>query len=249
MSQRRKARRAPLLKRLRYALRVILSSHHSPQQIAAGAALGMFIAFTPTLGFQTILVVLLATMFRVSRIPAIIMVYVTNVFTAVPIYGACYLLGGRVCELFGMPPVRWETFESFAKALRQGSEMGAIEFIGHISMTFAVLGIKIALPLWVGGVIVGLICTVITYAIILRLVEGHRVLQAQRLARRLKKKVHSEADAPDGATETPQHADVRPRDDKDAAHEYDATEEGRTGTHRVDTSAESDAAGGHRRSG
>ncbi|NLF31543.1 MAG: DUF2062 domain-containing protein [Planctomycetes bacterium] len=235
--------RLPWYTRARRAIRSIATSHHTPHQIAAGAALGFFVAFTPTLGIQMFLVVLVATMFKAARIPAIIMVYITNVFTAVPLYGACYWIGGKVCELFGMPPVRWETFEAFATAIRQGAEMGWLEYLGHISTTFARLGMRIAVPLWVGGVLVGLVGGAVCYPIVLCLVEGYRVLHAQRQAKRLKERMEEEEDT---QADSSSESDEEPEESEETAH---VVADGRTGTRGLDPPPEDHATGGHRRSG
>ena len=229
----------------------MVASNDSPRQIGAGAALGVFIAFTPTMGIQTVLAILLATLFRVSRIPAIVTVYITNVFTAIPIYGACYWVGAQASRFLGMPVASHEAFEQFKAAILVGSDLGWLAHIWHVCETFGRFGFTIAVPLWVGGILVGLAGGAVCYPVVVRLVEGHRVLHAQRLARKLQKKVREEEAADEPATPSPDaDTDVQEREiQKEAAHESELSPPGRTGAHRVDPPPEDDAAGGHRRSG
>jgi hypothetical protein len=81
---------------LRKAWRRVVYSRSSTHSIAAGVALGVLVAFTPTMGFQMIIAAALATVFGFSRLAAILPVWITNPFTMVPIYCSCYLTGSRI---------------------------------------------------------------------------------------------------------------------------------------------------------
>lgn len=69
----------------------------SQHSIALGTSLGMFIALTPTVGIQMLLVMALALVtrpfFGFNRIAAIVTLYVSNPFTMVPIYYFLYRVG------------------------------------------------------------------------------------------------------------------------------------------------------------
>jgi uncharacterized protein (DUF2062 family) len=73
----------------RTLLRTILSLDDTPHQIALGAAIGMFIAMTPTIGIQMALVMLVALLtrpfFHFNRVAALVMVYLSNPITMVPL--------------------------------------------------------------------------------------------------------------------------------------------------------------------
>ena len=73
--------------------RAIVSLHGEPEDIALGAAIGVFIAFTPTVGFQMILGAFVATVFRANRPAAMIPAWITNPVTIPPIYAFTYWLG------------------------------------------------------------------------------------------------------------------------------------------------------------
>ena len=78
---------------LRRWLRRILFQKDTPESIAAGTALGMFIALTPTVGFQMIIAIILATVARVNKVAAALLCWITNPLTMWPIYYGCYRLG------------------------------------------------------------------------------------------------------------------------------------------------------------
>ncbi|MBN1816375.1 MAG: DUF2062 domain-containing protein [Sedimentisphaerales bacterium] len=61
--------------------------------IAGGLALGLFVAFTPTIGFQMLLVACGALYFKVNLPIALAACWVTNPLTALPIYTAAWKLG------------------------------------------------------------------------------------------------------------------------------------------------------------
>ena len=50
----------------------------APEQIALGMALGVFIGMTPFLGFHTVIAVMLAAVFKWSKIAAGVGVFITN---------------------------------------------------------------------------------------------------------------------------------------------------------------------------
>jgi len=74
--------------------------HGSPNQIAWGAALGLFVAMSPTMGFQMAIVIPIAAFFRISKVAAAAAVWLTNPATAPFIYWLNYKLGAM---LLGYP--------------------------------------------------------------------------------------------------------------------------------------------------
>ncbi len=88
-----KKRRRNFLLKLRPVFRWVLKLRSSSYAIAGGLGLGMFLAFTPTVGIQIILAVVLATLLNVNRPAAMIPVWITNPVTVAPIYTFNYWLG------------------------------------------------------------------------------------------------------------------------------------------------------------
>lgn len=111
----------------------------SPRKIAAGFALGIFVSYTPTFGFQVVLSLALAALLRVNPIAAVLSVQLTNLFTVFPIYAACYGLGRSI--LGGRSFVGTEVFESFWAFIKAGPVVMATEFVGGL-----VFGIVTAVP-------------------------------------------------------------------------------------------------------
>lgn len=240
----------------------VLASNDSPYQIAAGVALGSFLAFTPTIGFQTILALFLATVFRLSRIPCAVMVYITNPLTAAPIYYSCYVLGRWVLSLMGIDVGDlWDPFVAELKGLK---DYGLWKATWEGLQIVAKFGLKVAGPLTLGCTIEGLVAAAIAYPVTLRLVEGHRVLRAERAARRLRGCAHEHDDEDAAPTptsapvaETPENkpppahappAEAEPA--KEADHgSGDEAASGRTGADPVDSPSAEGTGGGDRRPG
>jgi len=63
------------------------------RSISGGLALGLFVAFTPTIPFQMLLAVCGGLYFRVNLPIALAACWVTNPLTALPIYSAAWTLG------------------------------------------------------------------------------------------------------------------------------------------------------------
>ena len=78
-------------------MRSVLALDDSPHAIALGAAIGIFFGLTPSVGIQTILVVVLAVLSRrfiyFNVTAAMLSTYVSNPLTMVPMYYFWYRLG------------------------------------------------------------------------------------------------------------------------------------------------------------
>jgi len=170
-----------------------------PALLARGAALGLFIAATPTLGIQMLIVAPLAILFRVNLAISLAATWVTNIATAPMFYFVCYRIGlfllGSSSPVQGRAslPARWQTV------------------------------IHVAYPLWVGCLIVGILLAVAGYFAVYYLCALERRyrlkerLQA-RLERRLAHRAAADNDLSDSSdshtsssTPPPAQASIRPR--------------------------------------
>lgn len=147
----------------RYFYDRFVKFHGSPPQIAWGAALGLFVAMSPTMGFQMLLVVPIAALFRISKLAAVAAVWITNPVTAPFVYGINYVVGAKMLgyplkATFLSDPC-WESF-------------------WHSSR-------HVVFSLTLGGVISGLILSVPGYFIVLGMVRAARE-KARRLKQRMK---------------------------------------------------------------
>lgn len=84
------------MKYVRDRIRIIFKLNDSPNQIAAAFALGIFIAFSPTIGLHTLTCFLFAWMFRLSKLVVLTAAFINNPWTIVPMYGFCLWLGVRI---------------------------------------------------------------------------------------------------------------------------------------------------------
>ena len=103
------------LRRLaRYLYHRFIRLHGSAEAIAWGAAVGFFVAMSPTMGFQTCLAVPVAAFFKINKVAAAATVWLTNPVTAPFVYGLNYMIGAKLlgyplnAVFFSSPS--WETF-------------------------------------------------------------------------------------------------------------------------------------------
>lgn len=86
--------------------------HHSdpPHKLAFAFALGIFVAFTPTIGLHLLSCLLLAWIFRLSKIVIITASFINNPWTIAPLYGFCFWFGIKVTgSNIVMPDIAWGT--------------------------------------------------------------------------------------------------------------------------------------------
>ena len=138
--------------------------HGSPEQVAWGAAVGFFVAMSPTMGIQTYLAIPIAALFKVNKVAPAVTVWLTNPVTAPFIYGANYWIGAKLlgCPLkapFISNP-SWETFWHSSRSA--------------------------FLCLTVGGVLTGIAVAIAGYFLTLAMVKSARE-KARRLRRKMAK--------------------------------------------------------------
>jgi len=126
----------------------------------------MFIAFTPTVGIQLFLAVVMATMLNVNRPASLIPVWITNPVTIAPIYTLNYWLG---LKFYDGPPLG-EVSDLFIDI---GSTMARLEFWNIKDQFTAVLqmGKEILMPLFLGGILIGTVSGLLIYFIFLKLLS------------------------------------------------------------------------------
>ncbi|MEO0964431.1 MAG: DUF2062 domain-containing protein [Planctomycetota bacterium] len=151
-----------------YWYRRIVTLRATPHQIAMGTAVGVFLAFTPTFGFQMVLALAVAFLFKLSKPATIIPVWISNPLTIVPVYGATYAVGA----LF------WpgETIADLPAALGRFSNVSPFDLasLRQALRDFWDLGAILMGPLWIGAFIVGVPLAAITYPVTRRGVVAYR---------------------------------------------------------------------------
>ncbi len=116
----------------------------TPREVALGCALGLFVAMSPTMGFQMAIAIPIAALFKWNKLAAAMAVWVSNPITAPFIYGPTYYVGAK---LSGM------SLGLNAADAASGSTM----------LTFAEKAPKIFGAMTLGGVVLGLPLAVIGY--------------------------------------------------------------------------------------
>jgi uncharacterized protein (DUF2062 family) len=156
-----------------FVLRRVLHADDPPHRLALGAAIGMFVAITPTIGVQTILVVFLAWLLRANKAVGVPLVWISNPATAVPIYYPCYRIGLWILNRPGIPVQWWRELAAPPE--------------GWAALTFYwIKFVDIAWPLWLGCVLVGLAAGWITYRVVHLLVSLYRLRRWGELTPRLR---------------------------------------------------------------
>ncbi len=134
----------------------IVGIQDSAHAIALGAAIGMGIGMTPTVGAQTFTVVglvfLTRRFFHFNRMAALLTIYVSNPLTVVPLYYFLYWVG-----TFVVPGD--VTQEDFARIVDYQGFSGWWESISELFL-------DVGTPLMIGTAIVAPISGLLTYPII-----------------------------------------------------------------------------------
>ncbi|MGN0854108.1 MAG: DUF2062 domain-containing protein [Kiritimatiellia bacterium] len=154
-----------LLEYFRYLKLKMLKDRLPPARVAAGWALGMFVGCTIPFGLQLIVSVPLSFALKVSKFGATLGTFITNPFTIVFIYPVqiwvgAYLLGS---------PLGCEEIRGYCERLTTVSLVSAEGWRTLMEIGGAVVG-----GFLLGGLLLALVCTPITYFGVKRLVETHR---------------------------------------------------------------------------
>lgn len=161
-------------------LHYVLHADDSPHAIALGVGIATLIAFLPLVGIQTAMAIGVAALFRANKAVCVPIVWITNPFTLVPVYGACLALGrwilsssqvgdgGQVAVLAALEaqPFTWDLLE--------------LQWWKSLFAKLADLGIE----LWVGCAIVGVVLGVMSYVLSRWGVVTYRDRRRRRLLRR-----------------------------------------------------------------
>lgn len=146
--------------KVRILFRQILASRARKSEMAGGAAIGMFVAWLPIFGIQSYVCLALAALLKKNPLMAVLVSWLNNPLTALPMYGLCFWLG------------RW-------------FYPGDVRFdLSSMTLTAAVVaGRDLIIPLVIGGVILGLLSAAVGYFVCLRYYDVLRSLWNQRQER------------------------------------------------------------------
>ncbi len=148
----------------RTLIRSVLQLDDSAHAIALGAAIGIFVGLTPTVGVQMVIVLVLSAIcgrfLNFNKLAAVMAVYVTNPLTLAPIYYFEYTLGTRFVD-------GGVTRDQFAEMLKYEGWDGWW-------ITVCALLVEVGVPLLIGSVIVATLGGLATYPIMRMLVHWYR---------------------------------------------------------------------------
>ncbi|MBO6937229.1 MAG: DUF2062 domain-containing protein [Deltaproteobacteria bacterium] len=143
----------------------ILGVADTPHRIAWGVFIGGIIAWTPTLGLQIVLYLAFATLLRANKVSGIPILFISNPFTAVPLYWFAWKVGDTVLndapEAGGAAEVaeRMQAAEANAEETDLLTDLWTKEFWQDVGETLLSMGAE----LWLGGLIMGLITAIPCY--------------------------------------------------------------------------------------
>ena len=161
-----KRRRKRIVIPFRSVFKWLVRLRRSPRAIAGGFALGVFIAFTPTIGFQILLVILLTTLFNLNRPAGILSVWITNAATMAPIYTFNYWIGSF---FWSGPPIA-EVYETFVAITIKLLKLDIWAFKEQFD-TILGLSTAIVIPLIIGSFVVGLSAALLVYLCAITLIQ------------------------------------------------------------------------------
>lgn len=159
-----------MLAQVRAMVERILHTDDSAERIAWGLAIGMFVAWTPTIGLQMIIAGSLAWLLGGNTAAAMAIVWITNPYTVVPVYWFNYRIGLLV---LGGPAVGWGWFVDLFNPPEVMSWSDYVAYAWGKTL-------EVFWPMWVGSVFVGLVLAFISYFVTRTAVRRYRGMRAAR---------------------------------------------------------------------
>ncbi|HEX9860291.1 MAG TPA: DUF2062 domain-containing protein [Nitrospirota bacterium] len=100
--------------RIRERLRHILHLDETPHELAKAFAFGVFVAFTPSIGFHTATVLILAWAFRLNKAVALTGTFINNPWTIAFVYiGPTWIAAVALRKVgFHVPPLGYEALST-----------------------------------------------------------------------------------------------------------------------------------------
>jgi uncharacterized protein (DUF2062 family) len=149
--------------------RAIFQVRESPHRIALAFAIGVFMGISPLLGLHYIGGVLLAILFRLNKLVAIIGVSVNNPWTIGPISAFCVLVGAKLLGIKQvLPEVGWGNITLTSIVMKFTDLENLINMIKELW--------PILSAFFVGSFLICTIAAIASYFIIIEMVKRYRNL-------------------------------------------------------------------------
>ena len=151
----------------RFVYHSVLHADDPPHQLALGTAVGVLVAFTPTAGIQMVIAGFLSWLLRANKATSVAVVWISNPVTIVPMYWYSYRIG---CAILTLEPIGHAWWAELATP-----PPGWWPAVTFYWSQF----VEIAWPLWLGGVVVGLVCAYATYYTVYHAIRYARLRHAR----------------------------------------------------------------------
>jgi uncharacterized protein (DUF2062 family) len=152
----------------RATFRRLLALDDPPERTALAFSIGVFIAFSPFLGFHTIVATLFAFLFRFNKIAVYSGTFINNPFlTLVPIIIASYAIGAFILGR----PLRIPTA---GIELLKNPHLLTSNYYRQLFDE----GWDIVWPFTIGGMVLSVVCSLIAYPVTSSLLRAHRRAKA-----------------------------------------------------------------------
>jgi len=160
-------------RKLLYLYAKIVRDDGSPEYIARGWAIGMFVGCLIPMSCQLVLAIPLSFLMRGSKIGATLGTFITNPFTVLFIYPAQCWVGNKIIG----GDLTWKATENAAIGLIKLDLSGFFHLGGDLIASF-----------FIGGFLLAAVCTPLTYFLVYGLVGRYRRIKAAIKAKRNEKK-------------------------------------------------------------
>lgn len=190
----------PLIRRLLHAgsraIRGILAIKDTPHRISWGVAIGTFVAYLPIVGIQMLIGAAICKLCKANVLASLPLAWITNPLTIAPIYFGLFLLGG----VFTGDTM---TYTDMIALIEEINKAGIFSMDG-LSTTVGLFA-NIFWPIFIGGVIVGIVNGALFYYLTLKLITAYQKKRAER-----KSKWHAISQGHITAIEPSQKVNVQP---------------------------------------
>ncbi len=160
---------------LRFIRNRILHVDDSPQRLARGIAVGLFIGFLPLFGLQMILAYLVAKPLRANRVLAMLSVWISNPFTAVFVYYPCYRLGRFLLTSPDKPQIGLKQLEHIFENVFTAENIFHGIFTAQFWKEAYRVFMQIGLETTLGGILLGLVVAGAGYGLSVVVIQRYRV--------------------------------------------------------------------------
>ena len=133
-----------MLPSFRSLLKRVLHLKESPQRTALAFAMGVFIAFSPTYGLHTVMVLFCTWALGLNFLALMVGASINNPWTLVPILGATYWVGALLLGRSDGPSFDWHDL-SFGAIYEQVMPYAVPFFLG--GLVLSLLGAALTYPL------------------------------------------------------------------------------------------------------